>query len=136
MRYSIYQLIPQREPFLFVDELVSAEEQICTTKYQVKHSDIFIDKGKLLEAGVIEHMAQSASVLAGFKALESGIENPPLGMIGEIKSFSIHRLPALEDTLESRVSFGLSVGNITVASVETFVSGNLIAEAIFKISID
>lgn len=136
MQYSIEQLIPQRSPFLFVDELLSADGNSCETRFFVKHANTLVENDKLVEAGVIEHMAQSASALAGYNSLKAGAVNPPLGMIGELKSVVIHNLPELEDCLETKVSFGLNVGNITVATAKTYVSGNLIAEAIFKISME
>lgn len=136
MPYSIEQLIPQRYPFLFVDELVSVDGDSCTTRFSVSHASCLVDDSGLIEAGVIEHMAQSASSLAGYQSLQNGGVNPPVGMIGELKSFVVNRLPSQEETLETRISFGLSVGNITVATAKTYVSDEMIAEATFKISIE
>ena len=136
MESEIKQLIPQREPFLLVTELVSADDQSCTTRFVVDERTALFHNGKLSEAGVIEHQAQSAAALSGYLALRSGATQPPLGMIGELKSLQIYALPQLGDCIETHVTFGLSVGNITVATAQTYLQDQLIAKGTFKISVE
>ena len=69
--YDIKSLIPQREPILLVDALVGVEGDMARTQLTVRRDNSFVgDDGLLAEPGLIEHIAQSASAFAGYKAME------------------------------------------------------------------
>lgn len=71
--YNIEQLIPQRDPIRMIDGLQSVEGETAVTFLSVRPDNYFLDMhGTLAEAGVIEHIAQSASALAGYLAREAG----------------------------------------------------------------
>ena len=83
--YDIKSLIPQREPILLVDALVGVEGDMARTQLTVRRDNSFVgDDGLLAEPGLIEHIAQSASAFAGYKAMEAGASEPPVGYIGEV----------------------------------------------------
>lgn len=66
-KYEIEQLIPQRAPFRMVDELLNVDGETAVTLFVVQQDNYLLDSdGVLAEAGVIEHIAQSASALAGY----------------------------------------------------------------------
>ena len=72
-KYCIEKLIPQRSPILMVDELLEADGEEATTCFTIRPDNLFIGVDELLEeTGLIEHMAQSASALAGYKAVLAG----------------------------------------------------------------
>ena len=78
--YDIKSLIPQREPILLVDALVGVEGDMARTQLTVRRDNSFVgDDGLLAEPGLIEHIAQSASAFAGYKAMEAGASEPPVG---------------------------------------------------------
>ena len=129
------QLIPQRYPFIMVDEAVDFSDDSCTTFLAVRNDNYFTIGGdELAETGLIEHMAQSASALAGHKSL--GAETPPVGIIGEVKHFTCHKRPQIGDRLTTAIKFGLSFGNVTIARATTHIGDELIAEAQLKIFIE
>lgn len=130
---AIEQLIPQRKPFIMVDEFEQCDDQQAVTALIV-HSDNYftLHDGTLAETGVIEHIAQSCSALAGAKAQG---DKPPVGMIVEIKHFSCQRRPIVGDRIETTVSFGFSFGNMTLAHGISTVDGENIAEIDLKIFI-
>ena len=134
-RYKIEQLIPQRYPMLLVDSLVSADDRQCITSYTVKDDAELVQYGFLTEPGIIEHMAQSASSLAGFKALENGATEPPLGMIGEVKNFHLFFLPRKGQQLRTEVEMGITEGDITNVTARTYAGERMIASSSFKIVI-
>lgn len=132
---DITRLIPQRAPILMVDALLEAQDDTATTCLTVRPDNYFLDEdGRLDETGLIEHIAQSASALAGYKALRAGAAQPPVGYIGEVKKFSLHRLPRVGETLHTTVSFGTEVGGVTLLSAETRAGEELIASTQMKIS--
>lgn len=68
----------------------------------------------LAEPGVIEHIAQSASAFAGYRAVCEGATEPPVGYIGEVKNFKIYRRPKSGDVLTTTITMGATVGGVTI----------------------
>lgn len=140
---DIKLLIPQREPFIMVDEFEECDDNSAGTALSVCPDNYFIlPDGTMAETGLIEHLAQSCSALSGYKALMQAspagedLEKappPPVGLIGEVKQFECHRRPRLGEKLKSTVTFGFSFGNVTLATGQTFVNDELIADIQLKI---
>ncbi|MDR1813904.1 MAG: hypothetical protein LBR18_03535 [Tannerella sp.] len=66
---EIKRLIPQREPMLMIDAFYEATDTEADTGVTVSEDSLLVDEGMLSEAGLVEHIAQSASAFAGYKAL-------------------------------------------------------------------
>jgi len=64
---QIWTLIPQRPPFVMVDRLTDVGEYWASTSLEVKEDNLFLDHGVLRETGIIEHLAQSAAAMEGWK---------------------------------------------------------------------
>lgn len=137
MRYQdedIKRLIPQREPFIMVDEIEVSDDTHAVTNLTVRTDNYFmLPDGTMSETGLIEHIAQSCSALMGSMALEQQMNNPPVGLIGEVKRFECHRRPKVDETIETSIEFGFVFGNVTIATGESRISGELIAKAQLKI---
>lgn len=131
---DIKQLIPQRYPMMMVAEFEATGEQSAATALTITRENYFLLPGdELSETGLIEHIAQSASALAGYQALSKGVTEPPVGLIGEVKHFTCHRRARLGERVCTTVTFGFSFGAATLISGECRVDGELIAEADMKI---
>lgn len=112
---KIEELIPQRLPIMMVDELLWAEDDVCACRLTVRGDNFFMEEdGMLAEPGVIEHIAQSASAFAGYRAVCQGATEPPVGYIGEVKNFRLYRRPRLGDVLTTTVTMGATVGGVTI----------------------
>lgn len=99
---NILELIPQRPPFLLIDELVSIENEIITCRFTVPQKHVLVENGKLIEAGLLENIAQSAAAGNGYKALQRGFRVPD-GFIASIKNLKIFGLPSANSKLITRV---------------------------------
>lgn len=132
-KVSITRLLPQREPILMVDELVHAEEDQAETSFEIRADNYFIEKDRLAEVGLIEHIAQSASAFAGYKAMETGAIEPPVGLIGEIKRFHCYRCPQVGEVLHTTVRMGVEVAGITLLTGEVRIQEEIIADTQMKI---
>lgn len=134
---EILKLIPQRKPFIMIDEAIDFTDDSCCTCLSVSYNNYFvIDDNELSETGLIEHMAQSASALAGYKALTSDTsDQPPVGIIGEVKRFSCERRPLVGEKIETTIRFGMSFGNVTLADGESRIGEETIANIKLKIFI-
>lgn len=121
---------------MMVDRLVDAEDERCTTSLTIAPGNFFLDAdGLVAEAGLVEHIAQSASAFAGYRAKEAGAEKPPVGYIGEVKRFHCYRRPAVGETLTTTITMGPTVGEVTIIRGETTSNGEKIAETQMKIAI-
>ena len=126
--YDIKSLIPQREPILLVDALVGVEGDMARAQLTVRRDNSFVgDDGLLAEPGLIEHIAQSASAFAGYKAMEAGASEPPVGYIGEVKKFRCFRCPRVGEELQTTVTFGPEVGGVSLLTGETCVGEETLA---------
>lgn len=132
-KVSITRLLPQREPILMVDELVYVEEDQAETSFEIRADNYFIEKDRLAEVGLIEHIAQSASAFAGYKAMETGAIEPPVGLIGEIKRFHCYRCPQVGEVLHTTVRMGAEVAGITLLTGEVRIQEEIIADTQMKI---
>ena len=131
---NIERLIPQRAPICLVDALEESGDERAVTRWRVAAGNFFLEEdGMLAEAGLIEHMAQSASAWAGYRALQSGTAKPPVGYIGEVKKFHCHRRPCVGDVLHTVVTVRTTVDDILLVSAETGVDGLCVADVQLKL---
>jgi predicted hotdog family 3-hydroxylacyl-ACP dehydratase len=116
---------------MMIEAFEQRDDNSAVTVLTVCRGNYFITyDGTMAETGLIEHIAQSCSALAGSKS--SG-ETAPVGMIAEVKHFTCHRRPELGMRLETTVTFGFSFGPMTMAHGVTTVDGETVAEADLKI---
>lgn len=132
---DIQELVPQREPVLMVDSLLFAEDDRAETCFLVRPGNYFLDEeGLLAETGVLEHMAQSASALAGWRERQAGASTPPVGFIGEVKKFSCYRRPAVGEELHTTVTLRTEFEGILVVALMTEAGGVPVAGTQMKVS--
>ena len=133
---DIRLLLPQREPILLVDRLLRADGDEAEACFTVCAGNIFLDdEGCLAEPGVLEHIAQSASAFAGWRAMRAGAERPPVGFIGEVKRFRCHRRPFVGEELHTRVTIQAELEDILLVSAETRTGSLPVADTQLKVSV-
>ena len=129
---DIKKLIPQREPFIMVDGFEEGDDNSAVTTLSVCPDNYFLlPDSTMAETGLVEHLAQSCSALAGARSQDP--EHPPVGLIGEVKHFKCHRRPRVGEMVKSTITFGLTFGNVTLATGQAFVNEELIADINLKI---
>lgn len=128
---DIKRLIPQRYPFMMVDDFESADDTHAVSRLTIMKDNYFIlPDGSIAESGLIEHMAQSCSALAGSLGDST---SAPIGMIVEVKNFYCTRRPSVDETLETSIVFNFSFGQMTLAHCTCSIQGEIIAEVDLKI---
>ena len=129
---SVSDILPQREPFVFVDRLVHYDEQETVTAFTVPAEHLLVEDGHLTAAGVLENMAQSSAARIGYVC--KFILHVPvrIGYIGAIRRFRVHRLPAVGETLTTTILFREDVFGISLVDAVVRVGEDLIAEALLK----
>lgn len=131
---QIQSLIPQRPPFVMIDELIYTDEKVTRTRLQVSGDNIFVENGLLREAGLLENIAQTAAARSGYSSSNQG-EPVKVGYIGAVKNFEVFDLPKIADVLETAISISNQVFGITVINGSVTCKNKLLAQCEMKIFI-
>ena len=118
-RETITNLIPQKDPFVFVDTLYEYTELTGKTGFTVPKVHLLLDDNKLVESGLIEHMAQSMSLHRGYQGSLSGQTKPKTGFIGMIKTVEIFGLPKVGEKVTTYIEILHEIMNVTSVSART-----------------
>ena len=130
--HIIKKYIPQREPMMMVDTLISHSEETTISAFTIANDNVLVSNGKFTEAGLLENMAQTAALGKGYEFVEKG-EKPPLGFIGAVKNFKVFHLPKVNDILETQITIKHQVLNASIVSA--FIRNNNIEMASCELKI-
>lgn len=108
----IKNLLPHREPMLMVDGLYYFDGIKCVAQLTILESNIFVENNSFSETGLIEHMAQSAALMTGYKYEN---QNLPVkeGFIASIKNLKINNLLHVNDIISTEVKITYEIANMT-----------------------
>ena len=131
---NILLYIPQRAPFVMVDEIIESGEKITRSKFLVKPDNIFVENGLLKEPGLVENIAQTAAARAGYI---SKMENKPvrLGYIGSIKNLSVTGFPEINDEIITEITVENQIFDVSVISGKITCNEMILAQCEMKIFI-
>jgi predicted hotdog family 3-hydroxylacyl-ACP dehydratase len=129
---NITSIIPQRPPFVMIDQLVSCDETCSNTTFQVKAENILVYDGELSEAGITENIAQTAAAGLGYITLHS---NRPIviGYIAAIKNLEIFAQPKVGDIIQTNVTIINQIFDVTIISGSVKCDEILVAKCEMKI---
>ncbi|WP_369013348.1 hypothetical protein [Flavobacterium anhuiense] len=127
----VENLLPQKFPFVMVDAMHSYSETSLVSGLEIKHDNIFVSNDVFLEAGLIEHMAQSVALHTGYQYFLRN-EIAPTGYIGSIKEIEIKELPKTNDNIQSEVTILQEFAGITLVDIVTTLNNEEIARGQMK----
>lgn len=128
---AVENLIPQKFPFVMVDSMFFYSETGLVSGLKIQDNNIFLKNNIFLEAGLIEHMAQSVALHTGYQFFLKN-ETAPTGYIGSIKDIQIKKLPKINDTIQSNVTILQEFSGITLVDIVTFLNNEEIANGQMK----
>ncbi|MCB0663845.1 MAG: hypothetical protein KDC24_13950 [Saprospiraceae bacterium] len=129
---EVLNYIPQRPPIVMIDTLWASDDTTTTGGLTIGRDNIFVENGFFAEPGIMEHIAQTAAIRAGY-FFKSQNKPVPLGFIGSFKNLSIKNLPPVGSTLTTKVQLMHEVMNISVFQGEVFLGEDCIASCEIKI---
>ncbi|EKU88655.1 hypothetical protein [Bacteroides oleiciplenus] len=132
---GILNLIPQRPPIVMVGSFCGIEGNCSYSALTITADNIFCQGDELQEAGIIEHIAQSAAARIGYLYLQKN-EPVPLGFIGSVDKLILHRLPKVGQELFTEITIIQEVFDITLISACVSAAEEMIAECRMKIFLD
>ncbi|HEX8517647.1 MAG TPA: hydroxymyristoyl-ACP dehydratase [Bacteroidia bacterium] len=134
---AVSALIPQKSPIEMVDKLWFNDETTTVSGFTVREDNIFCKNGYFGEPGIIENIAQTAAIRAGYMASllrkEGETGAPPVGYIGAIKKLVIHQLPKAGAELKTEIVVQQVVFDVTLISGRSTMDGVPVAECEMKI---
>ena len=132
---NILELIPQKPPFVMVDELLACADNTATTRLTIQADNIFVQDGEFKEPGLVENIAQTAAAHSGYV---SKTENRPVpvGYIGAVNNLQVHALPGTGDELITEITIENQIFDVTLISGKITCNGNIIVQCTMKIFIN
>ncbi|HRP55267.1 3-hydroxyacyl-ACP dehydratase [Agriterribacter sp.] len=131
---DILAFIPQRRPFVMIDELLFAGDNSAVTKFKVTADNLFTAGGQLTEPALVENIAQTAAARMGYICNQKK-EPVPVGFIGAVQNLRIMALPGLNDELETEIVIKNQVFDVTVIAGKVSCRGAVLAQCEMKIFI-
>lgn len=128
---TVENLLPQKFPFVMVDSMFAFTETSLISGFTIQNENIFVVDNCFLEAGLIEHMAQSVALHTGYQFYLKN-EIAPTGYIGSIKEISIKKLPRTNDHIQSTVTILQEFAGITLVDIVTTLHNEEIASGQMK----
>lgn len=125
-KHQVQSFIPQKSPFVMVDELLESNQQKSVSQFLITKENIFCKEDFFHESGLIENIAQTAALSAGYQAREKN-EAVEKGFIGAVKRLKIYKLPLVGDTLTTSVQVLNNVMNASIIKGEIKINDVLIA---------
>ena len=133
---EILEYIPQRPPVVMVDTFYGIDERGCARSgLTVTADNLFVADGVLDECGIVEHIAQSAALRAGYMNRTMG-RRVQLGYIGAVNDLKVHFLPPVRSRLVTQNMVEQTVMNVTLLSARTECDGKPVAECRMKIYLE
>ncbi|AMO20972.1 hypothetical protein B0A78_03265 [Flavobacterium columnare NBRC 100251 = ATCC 23463] len=127
----VENLIPQKFPFVMIDQLIAYEEGSVIAGLTVTVDNIFTSNAIFQESGLIEHMAQSVAIYTGYQYFLKK-EPVPTGYIGSINGINIIKLPEINDQITTQVVVLQEFMGVTLVEINSSVNGKIIATGKMK----
>jgi len=134
-KQEILHMIPQKTPMDMVDGLIDHNESSTTSRLILSSENIFCKDGFFNEPGLIENIAQTAALRAGYEAHKNATE-PSVGFIGAVKKMKILALPKDTSVLQTTIKVLTEVANASLIKGQVYCGSQLMAEGemtIFKL---
>ena len=132
---DIHTLLPQQEPFVMIDTLMTFDEQTTVTETTISEGRMFVDDGVLTEAGLIENIAQTCAARIGYVNKYILKEEIKIGYIGAVRNMEFAALTAVGDTITTTVLVREEVFGVTLADATVKCGNQTLVTTEMKIAI-
>jgi len=129
---QIESFIPQRAPFIMIDNLIEVTSTTFETDFEILPDNIFLEEERLREFALIENIAQSSAVGLGFLNMSTHTMQID-GFIGAISKLKVHDLPKVNDKIFTMVTLLHQFDNMYLLKGESFVNNKRLIECEVKL---
>ena len=132
-KQTIENFIPQRPPFIMIDNLIEASAETFKSDLKIDEENIFVDKGCLREFALIENIAQTTSAGLAVTKKYSGTLKPD-GYLGAISKLKLYELPEVNDTIQTTVHLLAQFENMFLVKGVNYLNGKILMECEIKLA--
>ena len=129
---AILRLLPHRHPMVMIDKLIVSDETSTVTCLTITAENVFSYEGLFTEPGLVENIAQTAAIRAGYSFEKEG-KGTPMGYIGAVKHLQIHFLPEVNAEISTEIRVENEVFDVSLIRGKVTCGGRLAAECEMKI---
>lgn len=101
---TITNYIPQRFPFVMIDQLIAADETYFESEFVITAGNLFLKDSILSESALIENIAQTCAAGFGYVNSQKGEAAGKLGFIGSVSRLEVKKAAGEQDTITTKVS--------------------------------
>lgn len=136
-KIRVTDLLPQVEPFVFVDKLTdfNYETYACKTSFLITQHTLLVEDNYLTEAGLLENIAQTCAVQIGFVNKFILKKDIQIGFIGAVKNLKITNFACVGDRLETTIKVLIEFADMKIAYCAVCIDNEIIAEGELKIAL-
>jgi 3-hydroxyacyl-[acyl-carrier-protein] dehydratase len=131
---NILHYIPQREPMVMIDTLVSSDETKTLSSLFIKPDNQFCFDNVFTEPGLIENIAQTAALRVGYHCKLENVP-VPIGFIGAIKNLTITKRPLTGSVITTCVELKHQIFDASIIQGTVTQNEEVLAECEMKIFI-
>ncbi len=130
---KIEAYIPQRAPFIMIDNLIEASAKLFKSDFKIEPENIFLDNGYLREFALIENIAQTASAGLAVTQNNTGAGKPG-GFLGGISKLKLYELPKVNDTIYTVVNLIAQLENLFLIKGINYLHGKMLMKCEMKLA--
>ena len=130
---NITRFIPQRSPFVMIDNLISANEIGFESSFEIVDANIFLENEVLSESALVENIAQTCAAGFGYINSLKGEGEGQLGFIGAVSRLTVENLPNNGATISTKVEILNTFDNIHLIQGSAFANDQKLIECQMKI---
>lgn len=127
MKVDISAILPQRPPFVMIDEFLSYSPETVQTALTVSGSNIFFEDGCLSAEGLMENFAQTCAARIGYINKYILHKDVNIGYIGAVKNWELTRLPREGEKVVTRIDVIQEIGPMVKVKAEARAGEDLLA---------
>ena len=135
-KIDVLTLLPQRPPFVMIDQLTHFDEVVTSTRFEVREDNLFMEAdGQLNSCALVENIAQTCAARMGYINSYIIKDKVKLGFIGAIKRLEILRPARKGEVLSTIIEVMQEVGAVTMVNATVKVGEETLVTAEMKIAL-
>ena len=135
MKVDISAILPQRPPFVMIEDFVSYSPETVVTALTVSGSNIFFEDGCLSAEGLMENFAQTCAARIGYINKYILHKDVNIGYIGAVKNWELKRLPREGEKVVTRIDVIQEIGPMVKVKAEARVGEDGLARGEMTIAL-
>jgi predicted hotdog family 3-hydroxylacyl-ACP dehydratase len=128
------EFIPQKHPFVLVDELLYADETTSLCSYLIPQNNVFVKDGVYTSSGMVESMAQTAAAGTGYLYKKEN-KSVPIGYIGSVQKLEVLDWPPIHSRITMEIKLLTNILQVSLVSASVKWSERIMAHCEMKIFI-